>query len=405
MNKGMTRALALATLGMAVQAAPAQAQDIVLKPLIDARLRYEHDDQDGIAKEDDALTLRVRSGVKATTGPWSALVESEATIGIANNYNDGFNGRPLPVIADPQNIELNRAQLNYSKDGLSVTAGRQLLELADQRFVGPASWRQNQQTFDAARASWTRGKLTADVTYSWDVRTVYGIDGTPARPQSIPGDNWFGQLAYATPIGTVSGFAYLVDQDLATLSGYRLSSQTYGVRFTGSRPIAKGWKLAYVGSFARQSDYKNNPNHYAASYYIAEATASGPVWSATAGYEVLGADKGVALTSVQTPLASFFRFQGWASKFTTTPPDGVRDLYGTIAGNWKATGLITGFGFGATYHRFAADRMSRLYGDEVDLIASAKRGRYVLAARLARYNAQSFATDTTKFWLTLDWVL
>ncbi|MBN8808435.1 MAG: hypothetical protein J0I47_09420 [Sphingomonas sp.] len=86
-----------------------------------------------------------------------------------------------------------------------------------------------------------------------------------------------------------------------------------------------------------------------------------------------------------TPLASFSRFQGWASKFTVTPPDGLRDAYATIGANWKREGWMSGYGIGATYHRFASDRLIRLYGDEIDLIASAKIKRYAIAARYAHY--------------------
>jgi len=396
------RAAALAALGASVQ--PAQAQEIKLKPLVDARLRYEHVDQDGISDQSDAATLRIRSGLQASSGPWSTLVESEATIGIDNHYNDGLNGRPLPLVGDPQNIELNRAQLRYADHHLTVTAGRQLLELADQRFVGPSSWRQNQQTFDAVRVTWAGvPRLTIDTVYAWSDRTVNGIDGKGARPQSVPGNNWFGLASYAAPVGTLTGFAYLVDQDLAAVQGFRLSSQSYGVRFAGSRPIAKAWKLGYAASYARQSDYRKNPNSYAASYYLAEANVSGKVMTATGGYEVLGADHGTALTSFQTPLASFFRFQGWAGKFTTTPPNGLRDLYGTLGASWKARGLVSGYSLAATYHHFDSDRLSLHYGDEIDLLAQAKIGRTTVAARLARYSADAFATDTTKVFLTLEW--
>ena len=403
MNK-MMGALALAALGVCAQ--EAQAQDIKLKPLIDARLRYEHVDQDGIADSADAATLRIRSGVQASTGPWSALVESEATIGIDNHYNDGLNGRPLPLVADPQNIELNRAQLRYADHHVTVTAGRQLLDLADQRFVGPSAWRQNEQTFDAVRVTWAGvPRLSIDATYSWSVRTVNGIDGTPARPQSVPGNNWFGLASYAAPVGTLTGFAYLVDQDLASLQGFKLSSQSYGARFAGSRPIAKGWKLGYVASYARQSDYSRNPNHYAATYYLGEASVTGKVLSATGGYEVLGADQGSTLTSFQTPLASFFRFQGWAGKFTTTPPNGLRDLYGTVGASWKTRGPVSGYSLSATWHHFESDRLSQHYGDEIDLLAQAKVHRTTVAARLARYTADAFATDTTKVFLTLEWAI
>lgn len=404
MSKTMARVLGLAALGTCVQAA--HAQDVTLKPLIDARLRYEHVDQDGIADTADAATLRVRSGVQASTGPWSALVESEATIGISNRYNDGLNGRPLPLVADPQNIEINRAQLRYTAHKASITAGRQVLDLADQRFVGPAPWRQNEQTFDAVRVTWAGiARLSVDASYVWSVRTVNGIDGTGARPTAVPGSNWFGLVSYTAPIGTLTGFAYLVDQDLAALQGFRLSSQSYGVRFAGSRPIGAGWKIGYIASAARQSDYRRNPNNYAASYYLAEANLSGKVIAATAGYEVLGADHGAALTSFQTPLASLFRFQGWAGKFGTTPPNGIRDLYGTLGANWKTKGPISGVGLGATWHHFDSDRLSQHYGDELDLLAQARLKRFTVAARLARYKADRLQTDTTKVFLSVEWVL
>jgi len=399
-------AVALAATGLA--ASGAQAQEITLKPLVDARLRYEHVDQDGVADSADAVTLRIRSGVQASTGPFSALVEAEGTIPITTSYNDGFNGRPTPIVADSGNIELNRAQLSYAADGLKLTAGRQVLDFADQRFVGPAAWRQNEQTFDAVRVQYSGlgglKSVTVDAAYSWSVRTVNGIQGTPARPQSIGGDNYFANIGYATPIGTLSGFAYLVDQNSGALSGFRQSSQTYGVRFAGGRPLSKNLKLGYIASYARQSDYARNPNHYGASYWLGEASLTAKVLSATVGYELLGADKGVALTSVQTPLASFFKFQGWASKFTVTPPNGLRDFYATLGANWKSKGWVSGYGLGATFHRFDSDRSSLHYGDELDLIASAKVKRYTLAARFAHYRADRFATDTDKVFLTVDWV-
>ena len=130
---------------------------------------------------------------------------------------------------------------------------------------------------------------------------------------------------------------------------------------------------------------------------------SGKGLSATGGYEVLGADQGTALTSFQTPLASFFRFQGWASKFTTTPPNGLRDLYGTLGASWKTKGPVSGYGLSATWHHFESDRLSQHYGDEIDLLAQAKVHRTTVAARLARYTADAFATDTTKVFLTLEW--
>ena len=386
----------------------AAAEPVKLKPLVDARLRYEKVDQAGLPNRADALTARIRSGVQASKGYWSALVEAEGTLALIEDYNSGTNGKTsYPNVIDPQNIELNRAQIRYAGGhGFSATAGRQLLDLADERFVGSSSFRQNQQTFDAVRVQRVVPKGPVfDVTYAWSDRTVNGIDGAGARPQSIEGSNVFAIAGYAMPVGTLTGFAYLVDQDDAAVQGYRLSSQTYGVRFAGSTALSKTAKIAYVASYARQSDYARNPNRYAADYWLGEATLTARALSATAGYEVLGADQGVALTSVQTPLASFFKFQGWAGKFTTTPPNGLHDKYATVGGTWKKVGPTDLLRLSATYHRFDSDRLSQYYGDEIDLLASAKRGRTTLSARYARYDASSFATDTDRFWLTLEWTL
>lgn len=404
MPRAIAWLVALAATGGAASAASAEA--VSLKPMIDARLRYEHVGQVGVADAADAVTLRVRSGVEAKRGAFAVLVEAESTLAIGTHYNDGFNGRPLPVVGDAQNIELNRAQLRYAIRPLTVTAGRQRIELLDSRFVGSAPWRQNEQTFDAFRAQLSPARrISLDAAYSWSVRTTNGFQGTPARPQAVSGDNWFGVASYAAPVGTLSAFAVLADQDSVALQGYRLSSQTYGLRFAGGRPVGDGWKLGYVASVARQSDYARNPNRYAATYALGEASLTGKVVSAVAGYERLGADRGVGLTSVQTPLASYFRFNGWAGKFTTTPPNGLRDAYATLGATWKARGWLSGYGLGATYHRFDSDRLSQHYGDELDLIASARLRHTVFALRYAHYHADRFASDTDKLFVTVDWSL
>ena len=390
---------------------PAQAQEVDLKPVADMRLRYENVDQDGVSDRADAATLRIRAGVQATRDGWSALVESEATLVPLYDYNDGTNGKTgHPLVVDPPNLELNRAQLRYAAAGIAATVGRQRIELADQRFVGSAGFRQNEQTLDAVRIQWgTPQGLSADITYAWSDRTVNGRNGTGARPQAVSGDNLFALLSYGTRFGTLTGFAYLVDQDEAAVQGFRLSSQTWGVRFAGSVPVGNDVKIGYAGSWARQSDWHRNPNDYSADYWLGEASLTAGGFTATGGHEVLGAgagpNGGVALTSVQTPLASYFKWNGWAGKFGTTPPNGLRDLYGTAAYGLRKIAGLDAISLSATYHRFDSDRLGQRYGDELDLLLSGKRGRATVSARYAHYRADSFATDTDKFWLTLEWSL
>lgn len=165
---------------------------------------------------------------------------------LSERYDSGLNGKTrYPLVADPENFELNRFQLQYRGiAGTTVTAGRQRINLDDQRFVGSVGWRDNEQTFDALRIESQPAKdLKAELTYAWSVLTIWGIDGKGGRQQAIGGDNLFANLAYTTPIGTLTGFAYLVDQDEAAVQGFRLSNQTYGIRFVGSRPLSAKVRL------------------------------------------------------------------------------------------------------------------------------------------------------------------
>lgn len=386
---------------------PAVAQDIAIKPLANARLRYETVDQDGIATKADALTLRVRAGVHATSGSLSALVEAQGNLALVGDYYDGVNGvAARPLVADPENIALYRAQVQYRTKVVAITAGRQRIVLDDERFAGDVAFRQNAQTFDAVRVEWTGlPKLKADVSYVGSVRTIWGIDGKGARPTSIPGDTVLANLAYATPLGTATGFAYLIDQDAAAVQGFRLSSQTYGARFAGAYPFGKTVKLAYQASYAHQTDYRRNPNSYAADYYFLDAALTLGGVKLGGGYEELGASGGRALTSFQTPLATGFKFQGWANKFLTTPADGVRDAYAMVGYGVPAIGALKAVTVQAIYHRFESDRLVRHYGNEIDLLATAKLRKTAVSIRYADYRADRFATDTKKLWLQLDWTI
>ncbi|MEP7350688.1 MAG: alginate export family protein [Sphingorhabdus sp.] len=384
---------------------PAFAQGIVLKPLIDARLRYEGVEQVGTS-DADAVTARVRAGVEATSGVFSFLVEGEGTLAISEDYNSGLNGKALyPIVADPENVELNRLQVQFKGIPKTViTVGRQRINLDDQRFVGSVGWRQNEQTFDAARIEWTGVKnVKADVTYALSARTIWGIDGFGARQQSVDGDNVFANLSYKHKIGTLTGFAYLVDQDEAAVSAFQMSSQTYGVRFAGAAPLSKVTKLTYAASYARQSDYHNNPNDYSADYFLGELGVEAKGFKFVGGYEVLGADSGVALTSFQTPLATLHKFNGWADKFLTTPANGLRDAYATFGYTKPKVGPFDSVAFTGAFHNYKSDRLGVHYGNEMNAQFVAKMKKYTFILKVADYQAKAFATDTQKFWASVEW--
>ena len=145
---------ALAALAVALAPGAAFAGSPEGSFIFENRLRYETVDQDGFANEAEALTLRTRLGVEfPKVGDFQFLVEGESVTAFVEDYNSTVNGAvTYPVIADPANLEINRAQVTWT--GLTdteVVLGRQRIVLGNARFVGNVGFRQNEQTFDAAR--------------------------------------------------------------------------------------------------------------------------------------------------------------------------------------------------------------------------------------------------------------
>ena len=398
------RLLALLLAASAAQAAPATkpVADPLFKPLIDMRLRYENVDQTGFANEANALTMRVRAGGDLRVAPATRiLVEAEAVLGLVNDYNSTTNGKLLyPVVADPENIEINRLQIsNKSIANTTLTAGRQRINLDDQRFVGAVAFRQSEQTFDAARIETSPVKnLKIDLTYAWKDNTIFGVDSPIAH---INGNNVFANVAYATPVGTLTGFGYWVDQDAPTR--LQFSSVTYGARFAGKYAFSKTANATYALSYAHQQQAFDNPFTYDADYYLADVGLGFGGFAIGGGYEVLGSSSGKAFTAFQTPLATLHKFQGWADKFLTTPGNGVRDAYASAGYTVTKVGPFASVSALAVYHDFKSDRGGFDYGSEIDLQLLAKFEKYVLTLKYADYNADSFATDTSKLWVSVDY--
>jgi hypothetical protein len=59
----------------------------------------------------------------------------------------------------------------------------------------------------------------------------------------------------------------------------------------------------------------------------------------------------------------------------------------------------------ATYHDYRSDRLNQNYGNEINLQLAAKMKKYNFIIKYADYNAKSLATDTKKFWASVEWAL
>jgi len=395
-------ALPLAHLpGIAAQADPS-AGDFFSegKFILEARYRYEHVEQDGFANDADANTVRVRAGFQTgKVRDLQGLIEIEGVAHLSDDFNDTVNGRTaFPVVADPENLQVNRLQLEYS--GLPhtvVNVGRQRINLDNQRFVGGVAWRQNEQTFDAARITNTSIEdLTLTYVYLDRVNRVFG-DRSPQG--DFEGDTHLINAAYDIKgWGKLTGYAYLLDLNEAPVQ----STRTFGARFAGKHDIAESIGAIYAFEFATQDPYAANPGNFDLNYWLIEGGLTTHGFRLLGGVETLEGD---GVRGFSTPLATLHKFQGYADVFLTTPANGIVDRHATLGYETKLEGVepITGIAAAVTYHDFEADRGGASFGDEVDAELVVKFGdQWSAGIKYADYDGDGAFADRSKLWLSVD---
>lgn len=366
----------------------------------ETQLRYEGAKNDVAIQRSDAITQALRVGVEAGLLPgFRILAEGEAVVAYNGAYNDGTGDRLLrPVIPNPETIELNRLQVQVSiAENAILTVGRQILAIDDQRFIGPARFRQNNQTFDAVHLSYRADSLaTVQAGYIQRTNRILGGDNPNGR---FNGNSYFFNTSIHTPIGRLGAFHYALDLETGPV-GQRndwFSSKTTGVRLEG-RLHDDAIGLDWVASYASQSDFADSPFDYRADYWLAGVTTyAGPV-RLGAAWESLGAGTG---QSFQTPLGTRRKFQGLADVFLITPPDGVRDANLSLAWDAPAPNWVDILTISARHHWFDAARGDQDYGTEIDLVVKAEAFAAEWSAGFAHYSADGFASDTTRLFLNI----
>ncbi len=388
--------LAFATPALAAPGDPIPlGEDLIVDLQVATRLRYEMVDQPNLPDEANAVTARARVGAEFSAWGIKLLVEGEGTGALVNDYNDTlpFNGaEPYPVVADPENIELNRLQLSYVSNGSGVTVGRQRINMGNQRFVGAVGWRQNEQTFDAIRGQLKTGPVSFDAVLASSQRTIFG-DHSPNG--HFDGTLFLGNVVLDLPVVDATAFTYLLDYE----TRLAMSSQTYGLTVSAAIPVG-GMAFNASATVATQEDAGGNPTNYRTEYLQAELGTTLAGFTVSVAFEELGSDHGVA--SFQTPLATLHAFQGWADLFLTTPANGVRDYYATVRRQVAvpALGNVTAQ---VAYHEFDSAYGGLSYGSEWDASLGFRVGPFNIVAKYANYDSDGFAVDTQKFWLQAEW--
>jgi len=352
---------------------------------LNVRLRVEFADQDGtpvITKHSYAPTIRTRFGY--TTAPlygFQAMIEAVnvSAIGSDQNYNaSGSNNQgSRPAVGDPPLTRLDQAWIGYNYTNyFRAKVGEQRIVLDNHRFIGDVGWRQNIQTFDAVTASSEPVKdLEFYYAYLWQVHRPFGdVDNLPPGNTDFESRSHLFNISYSGwEYGQFTGYTYLLD--LHNVAGDGNSSASYGGFFSGAAPIDERMGVDYRAEFAWQTDYADSPLRYDAVYINVEAGFTLKPVSIGAGWENLGSGKNTGPSggraSFRTPLATLHAFNGWADVFVTTPANGLHDLYG-----YGQIVLPANVPLRFIYHKYDADSGSGDYGQEFDLVASKKFGKY-----------------------------
>ena len=373
------------------------------KVTLDFRYRYEFVDQEGIDNNANASTLRTRLGFRS--GDWQGwgfnIEVNDVRHVLSNNFNAGGGTTPdrggvYPVVADPKGTRLNQGYISYSGiEDWAFRAGRQRINLDNERFIGSVGWRQTEQVFDSGTVAWSKDKADVALTYVQWVRRIFGEE-SPIGKHRQDGTVLL-RGAYDLSFGKLVGYYYRIENRDAP--GF--STNTFGARLAGKPAINDNWALRYEVEYANQKDLGNNPAGFSADYVHLVAAAAVGIFDFGVGYELLSGKEGTLFNEAfRTPLATLHRWNGWADQFLSTPAAGLVDTHVTF----KAT--PGRFLIDARYHNFDADSGSDKYGTELDLRVGYKftdrfRGDLYLADFKGRDNpgVVNDFVDVTKFWV------
>ncbi|WP_144777357.1 alginate export family protein [Marinobacter maritimus] len=358
------------------------------------RLRYEAVDQDNALKDADALTVRTRLGY--TTGNYKGITgvlefEDSRTVLGRDDYNNTLGKNTgYSVIPDPETTEVDQAYLQYSGHNVRARAGRQVITYDNQRHVGHVGWRQDRQTFDALRLTYTPSKvLSLDYAFLNQRNRIFAEAG------DVPANDHMLNLGYQTGFGKLTAYAYLLEVDNGTHNGL----DTMGLRYAGDYNL-DSMKFIYAAEYATQ-EAEAGASEFDADYYRLDAGLGVNAITITLAYELLGSDGGNY--GFATPLATLHAFNGWADQFLATPANGLEDISLTVAGG------LAGGKWVIEYHDYSADEATPGVDDLGDeLGVGYTRGfarHYTAGIKYAMYSAGDSAAgkvDTNKLWLTLS---
>ena len=329
-----------------------------LTPSVDIRTRFEYREIDG---QDPSTSVTARGRLGLTLGNFngfSAFGEIEATTAIHDDFTVGQpnispNDPNQTPIADPESAEINRAWLQYKKDGILLKGGRQRIIRNDAFHIGNVGWRQNEQTFDAAQIGYTKDDFNISYVYSWRAQRIFGSDALGAAAE-FTGDFHLIDLSYDAEIGKLGAYAYLIDVDNNAAVG---ESNSFGI-------------FGDFGPLYLEFAYQEGDSSLANGDYDAVSARGHYTLKTDYGNFAVGADW--TQEDFKTPFQTAHAHFGFADAFLAQQVglneangfDGIFDGYL----KYTKTGLPGGITFKAHLHYFTNDSLDSPYGYEIDAV-------------------------------------
>ena len=363
------------------------------KPSVMLRYRYEYYDQDGLADDGRASTQRIAIGYE--TKPFKGFSLLGQFEGVASLGNDLYriptvphqNKTTRPIIADPIGNELNQAYLKYASSKLTVKVGRQDYFLNNSRFISISTWRQDNQTLDAAQVLYTPTKsLSLNYVFIDQVNRVVGNKATDGQLK-MSSHVFNGTFKRPNRV-SLAAYGLMLDYETAPAN----STNTFGLRVEGPYKLSDSLALVYAAEYANQRAAGDNPASFAVNYILGEVGVLHKGMTYKVQYSVRG---GSGANRLQAPLAH--PWDGFVEKWLITPENGLKVASGTIAGSIKK---LNGLSFAFTAYDYSADTGGMHYGRELDYHLEYRflklDKNWAIGTRFGYYQADDLLTDSLR---------
>lgn len=369
-------------------------------PTFQIHFSYEYSDLDNTADLDPAegLIIRTRLGYRtADFKGMSAYLQFHNVSFLMDDFSwPGGGNNSCYGIADPDGTRVHQAFVDFSLGEHAILrTGRQEINLDDARFIGDLDFRQNGQSFDAVKFTFT-GIRNNEFSISYVTR-VNTILLTHVQPDQL----FLVHDTYKPNAKlSITAFAYLLDTKSEAVDSR--DSATYGTRIVTDRG-----RFHLDFTYALQSDFADSEQHDG-DMIMATSTWKIGNWKIGGGANIFSGQDGDTLP-FDTLCSSAHAFNGWADQFAGsnggTVINGLQDVFVQAATTFQGIEFLTVFHWFDTTDENTYDGS---YGTELDILFHKQFTKELSAqVKLAFYDAEDQennpTVDENVLWVRLNY--